>query len=81
MSSMFPQLGASSNARSTVPLLMVACLCGFGVVSLILELARHSQQYRSGTIIAGTLGQLAAMIGVVPQLACFLVHSARTRPD
>ena len=68
MSSMFPQLGESSNARSMVPLVIGLRLGCFGVIRLALELARHPQQDRPRALVARSLCKLTAMIGMVAQL-------------
>ena len=79
MSSIFPQLGASSNARSIVPLVTGLSLHYFGLGSLTLELGRHRQQDRSSALVARPLRELAAMIGMMAQLLHFVLHQQLTR--
>jgi hypothetical protein len=74
MSSMFAQPGASSNARSIVPLVMELAPLPIGASGLAIELARHGQEDRSRAVIAGAFGQFTAMISVAAQLTRVGVH-------
>jgi hypothetical protein len=76
---MFPHVGASSYARSIVPLIMSALLRRFDILCLPVEFASHHQQGSSYAFIARALGQLAAMFSVVTQFTRFLIHKFRTR--
>ena len=78
---MFPQPGASSNARSIVPLPMSATFGGLDGISLVFKLARNGQQYCAHTMIARTAGESTTMIGSIPKVERLVIHAARTRPD
>ena len=73
------QLGPVRPVARSFSLVAQPLFCSFDVVRLAFEFTRHRQQDRSRVFVAGAPGQIATMIGVVPQLEGFIFHLARTR--